>query len=818
MIEPKEIGFQEIKNSIKEKCNTVSAQVLAQELHFLTDYQQINTLLQESYEMKSLLLGIKDFPQDNYFDCISFLQELRTENTCISQHDMKLLLLSYSTIKDILQFFANEQEEKIPALAKTYSNIFFNEELLRECSRIIDTDGEIKESCSPLLREIRQKQDRCKSQMSRKIQSILSNSKTNGWTSSDDEVTIRNGSLVVPIKSSYKKQVKGILHDTSQTGQTFYIEPEEIVELNFEIKELYLEEQREIHRILLEFSNVLRENLNEVLDCYRFLVQIDFIRARTLYSIEIKATRPDLKPVPVLNWYEARHPLLEAALKKKQKNIVPLRISLNSEQRILIVSGPNAGGKSVCLKTVALLQYMLQCGLLVPMKESSEAGIFNEMFISIGDSQSIENDLSTYSSHLLQMKNICENADKDSMFLIDECGAGTDPAIGGAIAESILEYLNEIKSWGVVTTHYSNLKHLALNHSSILNGAMLFDSENMLPLFTLSIGTPGSSFAFEIAQRIGLDKHIIESAKQKAGTSQVRFEQELQQIEVEKLSLQKERRRMKEYDDELYNIVQKYRILEERLSLEKKDILNKARSEAKEILQGANRRIEKTIEEIQSAKAEKEKVKQLKQEVKQHIEQIDEDIKKEEDATKDNIADKSQTEPQPVKKTHLKIVSSPVVEGDYVLFGEEETVMEVKSVNKNKVELINGIMSVKTQLNKVKKIDKQSYLRQEKANKKNSNSFVSNPIMNRINEIRANFSPQIDLRGKRGEDALKEVANILDTARLLGENQIRILHGKGDGILKVLIRDYLKTLPEVKTFYPERVEFGGEGITVVELR
>lgn len=816
MIKANEIGFNEIQNTIKEKCNTLSAKILVENLHFLTDYDKINTLLQESYEMKSLLLGIKDFPRDNYFDCTHFLKELRIENSCISQQDIKTFLLSYSTIKNIISFLSNEQKEKIPILKKTYQNIFFNEDILKECSRIIDDNGEIKESCSPLLREIRQKQDRYKSQMSRKIQSILSHSKTNGWTSVDDDITIRNGSLVIPVKSSFKKQIKGILHDTSQTGQTFYIEPEEIVELNFEIKELFLEEQREIHRILLEFSNILREDLENILSCYSFLVNIDFIKARTLYAIETKSTKPDIKSLPFLNWYEARHPLLEASLKKKHKNIVPLRISLDKEHRILIVSGPNAGGKSVCLKTVALLQYMIQCGLLVPMKETSQMGIFDDIFISIGDSQSIENDLSTYSSHLLQMKNICENADKDSMFLIDECGAGTDPSIGGAIAESILEYLNEIKAWGVVTTHYSNLKHLALNHSSIINGAMLFDNEKMLPLFTLSIGTPGSSFAFEIAQRIGLSKNIIESAKQKVGTAQVRFEQELQQIEVEKLSLQNERRRMTEYDEELYKIVQKYKILEERLSLEKKDILNQARSQAKEILQGANSRIEKTIEQIHSSKAEKEKVKQLKQEVKEHIEQLSEDIKQEE-VFVNKSSKNSDSEHNLIKKTHLKIVHSPIVEGDYVVFGEEENVMEVKSVGKNSVELINGIMSIKTRLNNVKKIDKQSYLRQEKNNKKNANSFVPNPIMNRINEIRAKFSPQIDLRGERGEDALKKVADLLDTARLLGERQIKILHGKGDGILKVLIRDYLKTLPDVKTFYPERIEFGGEGITIVEL-
>ncbi len=813
MIEERTIEFEEIKQEIKKLCNTLSAKELTENIAFLNDYDKINQLLQESYEMKTILLGVKTFPCDNYFDCSVFLSSLRMEGSCISRENMKYLLVSYSTIKNILSFFEKEESDKIVALKSIYKQIVFDENILRECVRIMGEDGEIKESCSPILREIRQRQQKCKNQISRKIQNILSFSKNNGWTSLEDEVTIRNGALVVPVKSSYKKQVRGILHDTSQTGQTFYIEPEEIVELNFEAKELFLQEQREIHRILLEFSNLLRDNLQDLLSCYDFLVKIDFIRAKALYSINIGAGFPDLKPYPRLNWFEARHPLLEASLRKKQKNIVPLRISLNDKQRILIISGPNAGGKSVCLKTVAFLQYMLQCGLLIPMKETSEMGIFNDMFISIGDSQSMEDDLSTYSSHLLQMKEICEQSDKNTLFLIDECGAGTDPNIGGAIAESILEYLDEIKSWGIATTHYSNLKHLTLRHTSILNGAMLYDRENLLPLFSLSIGTPGSSFAFEIAQKIGLAKNIIEKAKQKVGDSQVNFEQELQQIEVEKLALQKEKQKMKAYDEDLYQIIRKYKILEENLSLNKKNILNRAREQAKEILQGANSKIEKTIEEIKLAKAEKEKVKQLKSDIKQDIEQIENDIKGQE--IKTLIPNNAKAES--IKHTNLKILNTPIKNGDYVIFGPQESVMVVKNISKNKVELINGLINIKTSLDKVKKIDKQSYLRQEENDKKNI-TFATNPIMNRINDIKAKFSPKIDLRGERTEEALKKVAQCLDTARLLGENQISILHGKGDGILKVQIREFLKQQPLVKTFYAERVEFGGEGITIVELR
>lgn len=818
MIDERIIGFDEIKQEIKKLCKTSSAKEWVEKITFLNNYEEVKNLLQECYEMREFLLGVRNFPCEDYFDCRASLSALRIEGACISQEDMKYFLLSFSTIKAVLDFFSKEdkQREQNFALKKIYEKVIFNEDIFKECLRIMDTDGEIKESCSPILREIRQKQQKCQNQISRKIQTLLSYSKNNGWTALDEDITIRNNSLVIPVKSSYKRQMKGILHDTSQTGQTFYIEPEEIVELNFEAKELFLEEQKEIHRILLAFSDLLRENLKDILSCYDFLVQIDFIRAKTLYAISIKAGKPDLKPYPVLNWFEARHPLLESSLRKKQKNIVPLKISLNKEQRILIISGPNAGGKSVCLKSVALLQYMLQCGLLVPMKETSEVGIFYNIFVSIGDAQSIENDLSTYSSHLLQMKEICEQSDKDTIFLIDELGTGTDPSIGGAIAESVLEYLNEIKSWGIVTTHYSNLKRLALKHKSIINGAMLYDTEKMLPLFILSIGTPGSSFAFEIAQRIGLSKTIIENAKQKVGSSQVSFERELQQIEVEKLALQEENKKMKAYDEELYNIVQKYRHLEEQLSLNKKNILNQARQEAKEILQNANSKIEKTIEAIKTAKAEKEKVKQLKEDIKQNISQITKDIQTEESKTSTlNVTTEDNTILQ--KNTHLKLSNTPIREGDYVLFGSEQSVMEVKSVNKNKVELINGIISIRTSLDRVKKIDKQNYLRQKSSNEKNANNFVSNPIMNRINEVRARYSSQIDLRGERTEDALKKVAQMLDTARLLGERQIKILHGKGDGILKTMIRNFLKQQPEVKTFYPERVEFGGEGITIVEL-
>lgn len=806
------IEFQTIRQELSLLCQTARAREMVAEIHFLYDLELIETLLEQSYQMRNLLAGVHDFPFDNCYDLGPCLQRLRVQGTSISQEDLRLFLLSYSTIGKILSFLEVEKDKAdCSAILKLCKDVCFDKAVLKECSKIIDTDGEIKESCSPVLRDIRQRQSSTKKKLGTKIQTILSKSKDNGWTNSEDDVTIRNGSLVIPVKSSYKRQIKGILHDSSQTGQTFYIEPEEIVEINFELKELDLLEQQEIHRILLEFSDLLRQNLDSLQQSYLFLVQTDFLRAKSLYALSIGAGKPELLDSPTLDWYEARHPLLEKSLKSKGQKIIPLNIRLSEQKRILIISGPNAGGKSVCLKTLALLQYMLQCGLLIPVKEISRAGIFDNIFLSIGDSQSLENDLSTYSSHLLQMKEICEQADKDSLFLIDECGSGTDPQMGGAISESILEYLDKVKSRGVVTTHYPNLKHLPMSHPNMVNGAMLFDTDKMVPLFTLSIGTPGSSFAFEIARRIGLDESVINAAKDKVGSQQLKFEQELQQIEVEKLSLQEQNRRMKDYDDTLYETISKYRRLEEKLSVDKNRILDKARQEAKDILSQANRKIENVVEQIRKSNAEKQQVKQAKKEIEDHIQLLQQQSSETKILTQENSRSQSKG-----TKSNLKFVNSSIEPGDYVVFGNEQTIMEVKSIGKNSLELTTHNFSLRTSPDKVQKIDKQSYLKQKKGQDKTS-GFGLNPIMDRINTIRSTYKSQIDLRGERAEDAIKAVSNMIDTARLLGESRISILHGKGDGILKVLIRDYLRELPQVKTFYPERVEFGGEGITIVEL-
>ena len=844
----KSLEFSQIINHIIRYCKTEGAKLSAQNISFSNDFDEITLLLRQTYQMRSLLLGIKSFPDSGYIDMREVLKELKVKDSCIALEDMPKLFDSLQCIKDILTFLGNEDAGKIPdiiALVKQFdtfsssnSDITDKEaetdkgilhttySILHNISNIIDEEGNIKPTCSPVLREIYSKKESKRRQIERQINQIILHCKKEGYTNDDDEISVRNDSLVVPVKATYKRNVKGILHDTSQTGQTFYIEPEEIVSLNFEMKELFFEEQREIHRILLEFSDLLRNNLEVLLNGYELLVQMDFIRAKALYALDANASMPQMTDKPTMSWYDARHPILENALRQKGKQIVPLKIELNASQRILVISGPNAGGKSVCLKTVALLQYMLQCGLLIPMKEVSVAGVFEKIFLSIGDEQSLSDDLSTYSSHLKNLSEICEQSDEDTLFLIDELGTGTDPAAGGAIAESILEHLNTIKAYGVVTTHYSVLKHLAFDHQGIVNAAMLFDTKAMKPLYTLTIGTPGSSFAFEIAAKTGLSKLIIENAKKKLGKQSVRFEEKLQQIEVNKLESEKHLRSAKQYDEILYQTVQKYREMSLKLENDKKEILNTARNQAKEILSSANRQIERTIEEIKTKKAEKEAVKKLKEQVKETLNTLDTEIKEEKKRVEDNIKEitgfdsEVNTAQQKLKKQNIKILGGEISVNDYVIFPQTENIGLVAGIDKNRLQIDMGDMRIQTTKKNVLRIDKQSYLKQLRDNERNGASGSGSVQIKTsfdLNKIRQNFNEKLDLRGYRGEEALAELEKFLDNARMLGDKHIKILHGKGDGILKTLVRDYLRRQADLKNYHPEDIRFGGEGITVVEL-
>jgi DNA mismatch repair protein MutS2 len=805
------LEFEQILQSIKDYCISSSAKSIVDKIKFNHSKNFIERELGLVEEFLGIIMSNKQYPAEDYFDMSEELVRIKLPGTFISQMALFDLWRSLKTINSWIKFLSHQQEN-LPLLASLSQNIEIDEEILRNCKSILSDDGEILDNASDELYVIRVSIRRKQSEVEKRIRKLLNHSKQQGWTPTDAELTIRNGRPVIPITSANKRRLQGFVHDESSTGQTSYIEPAEVVELNNELRELEFAQAREIVRILTHFTETLRPFIDTLLLAYKFLIRIDFIAAKAKYAYKIKAGKPILKTESKeFIWYEARHPLLEEALKINHKEIVPLKIELNEKNRILIISGPNAGGKSVCLKTVGLLQYMLQCGILVPMKQTSEVILFDRIFIDMGDEQSIENDLSTYSSHLLNMKNLTEKADEKCLFLIDECGTGTDPSIGGAIAEAVLEDLEAKGAYGIVTTHYSNLKLLAEKHETIINGAMLFDTTNMKPLFQLSIGKPGSSFAFEIAKTIGLSSKIIESASNKIGQGFMNFEQSLQQLEVDKLEIKQKQEVIKLQDDLLNDLVNQYNAKLAEIKQKEKEIIYQAKAQAKEILQGANKQIENTIEKIKTAKAEKQTTQKLRQDLQQEVKTIEKDLQE------------LEPELQVVEQienphTNIPFDSSSLSVGDVVLLENGNNYAFVKEIRRNKVEVECGEMLLSIPITKVKKVNKQIYLKQQK-NKKNvkTKNLAINTIFEDINAIRAKFSYQLDLRGCRADEALDKLSKHIDQARLLGERELSILHGKGDGILKTVIRNYLKENSEVESYKAAAVEFGGEGITQIKL-
>jgi DNA mismatch repair protein MutS2 len=607
---------------------------------------------------------------------------------------------------------------------------------------------------------------------------------------------------VFPLPAMNKRKIKGFIHDESATGQTVYIEPVEIFDINNEIRELEYAETREIIRILISFTNFIRPFVPELLKAYHFLGKVDFMRAKAKFALEIGGVLPLLVEKPMVNWMDARHPLLFLALRTQNKAVEPLNIVLDAEERILIISGPNAGGKSVCLKTVGLLQYMVQCGLLIPLRETSEVGIFKDIFIDIGDEQSLENDLSTYSSHLLNMKLMRENAAEESLFLIDEFGAGTEPQAGGAIAETILLKLNSKKAFGVVTTHYANLKLLAGMESGITNGAMLFDTRKMQPLFKLVIGKPGSSFAFEIARNIGLPDEIIQLASEKTGKSQLNFDQQLEELVIEKLELSKKEKQLRAADEMLSELIEKYQVLNAQLIEKKKQFIAEARNEARGIVERSNALIEKTIKEIKQSQAAKDTTKQLREEVKQHAESLSIPVVPLKPALK------AKPQPEPAQ------AETPLVPGNWVTIGDASAIGKLIRIDQGEALVQFDSANVRVSADKLQKAKKSAV----KSEAESSRNYAYNNIINDMNAKMENFRLTLDVRGKRAEDALTVVQHYIDEAILLNMTEVNILHGKGNGVLRDLIRQYLHTVQEVRSIADEALERGGNGITVVRLR
>ena len=799
-------GFDRIREMIDRHCFSSLGRKQAADIAFLTDKDSIERLLCQAEEFRQILLAGEQFPGANYFDPEEVFDRLRPEDTFAEPEVLLDLKLSMETILAIVRFLSRKNDKGLPGyprlseLTEGFSTDF---RLPETINRLIDEKANVRNSASPTLAAIRKQKDELYVRANRQIQRILNEGKQQGWIRKDEELALRNNRQVVPVPVAYKRKLRGFIHDHSATGQTAFVEPEEVFEMNNRIRELDAEERQEIVRLLKDFADHLRPMIPELRKAYHMLGQMDLIRAKAYLALEMKAMKPKISEQAKLQWFNARHPLLFLSYQKQKKEVVPLTIDLNCDQRILIISGPNAGGKSVCLKTCGLLQYMLQCGLLVPMDDQSTAGIFSQLLIDIGDEQSLENDLSTYSSHLVNMKHFLDQSNERTLFLIDEFGAGTEPRIGGAIAEAILVQLNALKAMGVITTHYANLKLMAGKHEGMVNGSMLFDTEKIRPLYKLKTGTPGSSFAFEIAKNIGLPGYILDNASALAGQQDLDFDVELQNLEVRKEELDSKERQLRQADSMLSELIDKYEKLHGEVEARKTEILRDARREAKEILAGTNRMIENTIREIKEAGAEKEKTR----ESRRKLEKFSKEQAKTLEALPASPSKKTKKKKQP-RPPADEIDPTPIKVGDLVKIKGQQSQGEVAEISGKQALVVFGSIKLRTSLPDLVKLKKGAAKRE--ASKGHSRLSFD------IHEKATSFNPDIDLRGENSGAALKKLQSHIDDAFLLGMPQIRIIHGKGDGVLRPAIRKFLASVPQVNRYRDEHPDRGGAGITIVD--
>ena len=810
-------GFDKVRLLVSDKCLSPLGKERVAAMSFSTDYAFISNELDLVDEFVKIQQGETDFPANYFFDVRYSLKRIRPEGTWMDEKELFDLKRSLQTIHDIIRFFqpGEDEEIKYPALTALAGDILVFPQLVGRIDTILDKFGKVKDSASPELKTIRREMTITMSNISRNLQSILRAAQSEGVVEKDVTPTMRDGRLMIPVAPAFKRKIKGIVHDESASGKTVFIEPESVVEANNRIRELEGEEKREIIRILTDFTNFVRPLVPDILQSYEFLADIDFIRAKALFAIEIQGIRPVVEDKQQLDWARAIHPLLYLSLKKQHKEVVPLDIELTTEKRLLIISGPNAGGKSVCLKTVGLLQYMLQCGLLVPMHESSRTGLFEHLFIDIGDEQSIENDLSTYSSHLTHMKYFVRNCNERTILLIDEFGSGTEPQIGGAIAEALLNRFNQHKSFGVITTHYQNLKHFAEDTPGIVNGAMLYDRHLMQPLFKLAIGNPGSSFAIEIARKIGLPEDVIAEASEKVGMDYINMDKYLQDIVRDKRYWESKRQNIRQREKKLEDIIARYEKDLSEVNSQRKEIVREAKAEASRILSDANARIENTIREIKEAQAEKERTKQARQELQSFKDSVS-DAQEEDDKLARKMAklkERAERKKQKQKVSAQPVFNRDVIEvGDAVRLKGQTSVGTVMELQEKQATVAFGMIKSTVKLDRLEKVSKNQIKKEIQ-----KSTFVSEQTSDQMHEKRLHFKQEIDVRGMRGEEALQTVTYFIDDAIQVGAQQVRILHGTGTGILRQLIREYLRSVPGVRSFHDEHVQFGGAGITVVEL-
>jgi DNA mismatch repair protein MutS2 len=814
------IGFDRIRSLISEKCLSPMGLEKLDNIKFIVDYDTLSDSLSATYEFQQILQFEDFFPSEHYYKISDCLNKIKVEGTFPEVQEVFDLKRSLETVKTILNFFRNKDAAKYPVLRKMCSSVKTYPYVLDTIDRIIDKQGVIKDNASSRLKEIRAELTGKSIQVSKRLNAILKQAQTDGIVDSDTLVSIRNGRGVIPVSAYDKRKVRGLIHDQSASGKTVFIEPEEIVEINNDIIELEYEEKREIVRILTTLADNIRPYIEDHLESNLFLGEIDFLRAKALLGNQLHCIKPGLTAKPLLIWRRAFHPLLTLTFEKLAgRKVIPLDIELNDRDRILLISGPNAGGKSVCLKTVGLLQYMLQCGLTIPVAEGSEMGIFKDILIDIGDEQSIDNDLSTYSSHLINMKYFIKNGNENTLILIDEFGTGTEPMLGGSIAEAILGEFNREKVYGVITTHYTNLKHFASLTNGIVNGAMAFDNHLMQPLFQLTIGKPGSSFAFEIARKIGLPEEILNEASGKAGIKNINYDRHLKDIARDKRYWETKRQSIRQQEKRLEELMTEY---EKELSGAKtlrKEIITKAKDEAQQLLKESNRMIENTIRQIKESQADKEKTRDVRQQLEEFKSSVVEEAIPLETKAEEKLEVlsskakkiKLEHEASEEKSVTASLSDQPFKPGDSVRMIDTMAAGEIISIKGKKVQVETGSMRFFVPVDKIERITRSELrrsLRDNQVYRENDPGLVLRNI---------SFKPEIDIRGVRGEEAINQVRELIDNALIVQHRNLRILHGKGNGILRQLVRQYLNTVDVVKSFRDEHVEFGGSGITVVEM-
>ncbi len=806
------IGFVTIRHEIARRCVSPLGLTCCDQMTFSTHYPSVMTWLRQTSEFLAILQSSREFPLNFIVDLRGPLKAIATPGTFLSAENLHGLQRSLTTVGEILKFFALDHEDgttPYPTLRSLVSGMQSFQGIIDDIAAILDKNGNVKDNASPLLAQLRSTIVSVTSSINGMLRRIIAQGKASGVLENDVQPSVRDGRLVLPVAPAHKRKVRGIVHDESASGKTVFIEPEEIVEANNRIRETEAEIAREIIRILTTVTDGIRPHIDDLLATYSVLGEIDFVRAKALFAQEIDAQLPHVQQQPLIEWYHATHPGLYLSLRDQGKEVVPLNLQLDHEQRILLISGPNAGGKSVCLKTVGINQYMMQCGILPMMHDNSHMGMFKSIFIDIGDQQSIEDDLSTYSSHLQNMKLFLNRGAGETLVLIDEFGGGTEPQIGGAIAQAILGRLNEKGIYGVITTHYQNLKQMAEDTPGIVNGAMLYDRQHMRPLFQLSVGYPGSSFAIEIARKIGLPQDVIDQASDIVGSDYINMDKYLLDIVRDRKYWENKRHEIHIKEKKLDQVLEQYNSRLDNLSSEQRQIIKQARNEARDILARSNAQIERTIKEIREMQAEKEKTR----EVRQHLEEFKQRLEGEDPSESKQIErlrpkrKPSRNTPKPTSSPQVN--DRPLAAGDTVVMKGQSTVGEVISVDEKYAIVAFGMLKTRVETSRLERTLRKVTKAPNMAMSKESN-----------NEIRArqlNFKPDIDVRGMRTDEAIQAVTYFIDDAIQFQQQRVRILHGTGAGILKTMIRQYLNTVDGVASYRDEHVQLGGAGITIVDL-